>query len=148
MWKIINKNYLWDYLSEVQNNVCYANATEAPYSNEYHDFDEAGIYVDITDGKVLFLSIDKYTSHCGWPSFTKPISEEVIEYIDDSTHWMTRIEVRTKQSDIHLWHVFSDGPQESGWRRFCINWVTLDFVEYDMLEESGYGEYKKYFDED
>ena len=148
MWKIINKNYLWKYLTEVENNVCYANATERPYSSEFHDFDEAWIYVDITNGEPLFLSIHKYTSHCGWPSFTQPISENIIEYIDDSSHGMTRIEVRTKDSDIHLWHVFSDGPQESGWRRFCINWVTLDFIEYDLLDESGYAEYKKYFDED
>jgi methionine-R-sulfoxide reductase len=86
----------------VQNNVCYANATEAPYSNPFHDFDEAGIYVDITNGKPLFLSTDKYTSHCGWPSFTNPINEDFIEYINDDTHGMVRIEIRTAESDIHL----------------------------------------------
>jgi methionine-R-sulfoxide reductase len=143
MWKIINKNYLWEYLSEVQNNVCYANATEAPYSNDYHDFDEVWIYVDITNGKPLFLSTDKYTSHCGWPSFTNPINEDFIEYINDDTHGMVRVEVRTAESDIHLWHVFTDWPAESGWRRFCINWVTLDFIEHDDLENKGYWEYMK-----
>lgn len=147
MSKIINKNYLWKYLTEVENNVCYANATERPYSSEYHDFDEAGIYVDITNGKPLFLSLDKYTSHCWWPSFTKPINEKFIEYIEDDSHGMLRIEVRTADSDIHLWHVFSDWPQNKWWRRFCINWVTLDFIEYDMLDESWYSEYKKYFEE-
>lgn len=148
MWKIINKNYLWKYLTEIENNVCYANATERPYSHVYHDFDEVWIYVDITNWEPLFLSLDKYTSHCWWPSFTKPISEDLIEYIDDDSHGMHRIEVRTAKSDIHLWHVFSDGPQESGWRRFCINWVTLDFIEYDLLDESGYAQYKKYFDDE
>lgn len=146
MWTIINKNYLWEYLSQIENDVCYANATERPYSHYFHDFDEAWIYVDITNGQALFLSSDKYTSHCWWPSFTKPIDESLVEYIDDDSHGMHRIEVRTSKSDIYLWHVFWDGPIDSGWRRFCINGVTLDFIEYELLEEKGYGEYKKYFE--
>lgn len=146
MSKIINKNYLWEYLSQIQSDVCYANATERPYSHPYHDLDEAGIYVDITNKQPLFLSIHKFESHCGWPSFTQPIDEDLIEYLDDDSLFSRRIEVRTKKSDIHLWHVFPDGPQEAGWRRFCINGVTLDFIEYESLEDEGLVEFKKYFE--
>lgn len=146
MSKIINKNYLWEYLSELENNVCYANATEAPYSHPYYHFNEPGIYVDITNGEALFLSLDKFNSHCGWPSFSAPIDENLIEYLEDISLSVPRIEVRTKKSDIHLWHVFGDWPADKWWRRFCINGVTLDFISYDDLDKKWYSEYKKYFD--
>lgn len=136
---------MWEYLTEIQNDICYVNATERPFSHPYHDLDEPWIYVDITNAEPLFLSIHKFESHCGWPSFTQPINENILEYYDDDSLFSRRIEVRTKQSDIHLWHVFWDGPVNSGWRRFCINWATLDFIQYDDLGEK-YSQYKKYFE--
>jgi len=145
MWYKINKNYLWEYLSNIENDICYANATEAPYSSIYHDFDELGIYIDIINWEALFSSVDKYTSHCWWPSFTKPLNESSVEYVNDTSYWMSRIEVRTKKSKIHLGHIFTDWPVDKWGRRFCINWATLDFIPFGKLEAKGYSKYKSLF---
>ena len=108
-------------LTEIQFDVTQKNATEPPFSGEYDNFDEIGIYVDVVSGEPLFTSIDKFDSGCGWPSFSKPVRKDVLEEREDTTHGMVRVEVRSKQADSHLGHVFGDGPIERGGMRYCIN---------------------------
>ena len=97
-----------------------------------------GIYVDITTGEPLFFAKDKFASGCGWPSFSRPISKELIHYYKDLSHGMERIEVRSRSGNAHLGHVFTDGPREFGGLRYCINSASLRFVAKDEMEEAGY----------
>lgn len=116
-------------------------ATERPFSNEYdHEF-RGGIYVDITTGQPLFVSTDKFDSGCGWPAFSKPISQDAVTEHADNSHGMRRIEVRSKDGDAHLGHVFSDGPRESGGMRYCINSASLRFIPEEDMSREGYAEY-------
>lgn len=124
------------------------NATEAPYSGKYNDFYDKGIYVDIVGGEVLFSSLDKFNSSCGWPAFSKPVSKGMIKEYSDDSYGMNRIEVRSKESNSHLGHVFPDGPEEKGGLRYCINSASLKFIPYDKMEEEGYGEYRRIFDKE
>ena len=101
-------------LTSEQYAVTQQSATERPFANAFWDSDRAGIYVDITTGEPLFLSTDKFDSGCGWPSFTKPISKEVALYVQDLSHGMNRIEVRSRAGRAHLGHVFDDGPRDKG----------------------------------
>lgn len=135
-----DKNTLKDKLTEDQFNVTQENETEKAFSSEYDNFDEAGIYVDVVTGEPLFSSKDKYDAGCGWPSFTKPIDAN-IDYKDDKTYDMERVEVRSKKGDSHLGHVFNDGPKDKGGVRYCINGAALRFVPLSKMEEEGYGEY-------
>jgi peptide-methionine (R)-S-oxide reductase len=132
-------------LTPLQRAVALESATEPPFDNEYWDNHEPGIYVDILDGTPLFTSLDKFDSGCGWPSFTKPITEDIILEKHDYSHGMIRIEVRSQDSDAHLGHVFDDGPQDKGGLRYCINSASLKFIPYDQLDSLGYGEFKKLF---
>lgn len=134
-------------LSKNQYEVTQKNHTESPFQNEYWDSKEKGIYVDIVTGMPLFVSADKYDSGCGWPSFTKPIDKNTIIYKRDTTHGMERTEVRSKNSDSHLGHVFTDGPTEEGGLRYCINSASLKFIPLSKMEQEGYGEYIKLIDE-
>ena len=118
-------------------------ATEIPFTGRYDHFFEKGIYVDIVSGEPLFSSRDKYDSGCGWPAFTKPIGENVLQENLDTSYGMLRTEVRSSQAGSHLGHVFEDGPEEAGGLRYCINSAALRFIPYDELEEQGYGEYKE-----
>lgn len=138
----INKdeNTLKDKLTEDQYKVTQENETEKAFSSEYDNFDEAGIYVDVVTGEPLFSSKDKYDAGCGWPSFTKPIDAN-IDYKDDKTYGMERVEVRSKKGDSHLGHVFNDGPKDKGGVRYCINGAALRFVPLSKMEEEGYWEY-------
>ena len=113
--------------------------TEQPFSNEYWDNEKKGIYVDIVTGEPLFVSTDKFESGCGWPSFSKPISKDVLKYSSDSSHNMDRVEVKSRLGDSHLGHVFEDGPKESGGLRFCINSAALRFVPLEEMDKEGYG---------
>ena len=130
---------LKDKLSEESYRVTQEAATEAPFSNAYDQTFEEGIYVDITTGEPLFFAKDKFASGCGWPSFSRPISKELIHYYQDLSHGMERIEVRSRSGNAHLGHVFTDGPQELGGLRYCINSASLRFIAKDEMEESGYG---------
>lgn len=130
-------------LKGLQYDVTQKGATERPFYNEYWDFFDEGIYVDIVTGEPLFLSVDKFHSSCGWPSFSKPVSEDAVVYVQDKSFGMIRTEVRSKHGDSHLGHVFDDGPIEKGGRRFCINSASIRFVSVEEMEDSGYGEYKK-----
>jgi methionine-R-sulfoxide reductase len=115
-------------------------ATEPPFDNEYWNTHDVGIYVDVVSGRPLFSSLDKFDSGCGWPSFTRPISEtDVVEQTDDS-YGMERTEVRSSVADSHLGHVFDDGPGPTH-LRYCINSASLRFVPVDKMEAEGYGKY-------
>ena len=133
-------------LTPEQFRVTQQSATERPFQNEFFDHDEPGIYVDIVSGEPLFSSLDKFDSHCGWPSFTKPLEAGNVEELSDTTHGMRRTEVRSVNADSHLGHVFDDGPSDKGGLRYCINSASLRFVPLDELDAAGYGEYKKLFD--
>ena len=106
-------------------------ATDAPFSHELTDEFKSGLYVDVTTGEPLFASSRKFESHCGWPSFTKPIAKDVIRYYKDNSHGMQRVEVRSRIGNAHLGHVFEDGP--NGSLRYCINGSALKFIPKNEL---------------
>jgi len=132
----MEKKSLKEKLTPIQFHVTQENGTEPPFRNEFHDFKGKGIYVDVVSGEPLFSSLDKYDSGCGWPSFTKPMIE-IIEKRDLS-HGMIRVEVRSKEADSHLGHVFTDGPKDKGGLRYCINSASLRFIPLENLKEEGY----------
>ncbi len=128
-------------LTKLQYEVTQNNATEPAFKNEYYDNFEKGIYVDVITGVPLFISTDKFDSGCGWPSFSKPIQKGLLVDKRDQSFGMERTEIRSKNNDSHLGHVFTDGPQELGGLRYCINSASLDFIPLEKMEELGYGEY-------
>lgn len=131
---------LQERLSPLQYEVAVNAATERPFFNEFWDNHEEGLYVDIATGEPLFLSTDKFDSGCGWPSFTKPIATELVTELVDTSHGMVRTEVRSRSGDIHLGHVFDDGPIAAGGLRYCINSASLRFVPKNEMEAAGYGD--------
>src|ERR1700761_1043674 len=133
-------------LSPEQYKVTQQNATERPFQNAYWDHEEPGLYVDIVSGEPLFTSLDKFDSHCGWPSFTRPVEPDNVVEKDDKSHGMVRTEVRSSHGDSHLGHVFDDGPVEEGGLRYCINSASLRFIPVDDLDREGYGQYRKLFE--
>ena len=128
-------------LTPEQRRVTQESGTERPGTGEYLNNHEAGIYVDIVSGEPLFASTDKFDSHCGWPSFTKPIEPANVNELKDATLGMARIEVRSKHGDSHLGHVFPDGPRDRGGLRYCINSASLRFIAKKDMEAEGYGAY-------
>jgi peptide-methionine (R)-S-oxide reductase len=128
-------------LTPEQYRVTQQSGTEMPFSGEYNDNKEPGIYVDIVSGEPLFASSDKFESGCGWPSFTKPIEPTNVNELRDNSHGMIRIEVRSTHGDSHLGHVFNDGPRDKGGLRYCINSASLRFIPRDDMEAEGYGAY-------
>lgn len=140
------KDDLRKKLTDIQYEVTQESGTEMPFSSEYDDFYEDGIYVDIVSGEPLFSSRDKYDAGCGWPSFTKPIDGTELTEKDDFKLMRKRIEVRSKEADSHLGHVFPDGPRKATGLRYCINGASLRFIPKDKLKEEGYGKYLKIFE--
>ena len=130
-------------LTDIQYKVAVQNKTEYAFSNEYWDNFDKGIYVDITTKEPLFTSTDKFESGCGWPSFAKPIAKDVVKYTEDRSFNMIRTEVRSRSGDIHLGHVFDDGPKELGGKRYCINSASIEFIPYAEMDKRGYS-YLKY----
>ena len=128
-------------LTPEQFRVTQQSGTERPGTGEYLHNKEPGIYVDIVSGEPLFASSDKYESGCGWPSFVKPIIPAHVVEIEDVSHGMHRVEVRSAHGDSHLGHVFPDGPRDRGGLRYCINSASLRFVPRDEMIAQGYGDY-------
>ena len=128
-------------LSPEQYRVTQQSGTESPGTGEYLHNTEPGIYVDVVSGEPLFASSDKFDSGSGWPSFTRPIDPSNVNEVRDTTHDMTRTEVRSIHGDSHLGHVFPDGPQDCGGLRYCINSAALRFIHRDDMEAEGYGAY-------
>ncbi len=140
-----NKSEKLNKLTPEQYDVTQKGATEMPFSGKYDDFYEKGIYVDVVSGEVLFSSEDKYDAQCGWPAFTKPISNTNLIKKTDLSHGMIRSEVLSKDAKSHLGHVFDDGPRDKGGIRYCINSAALKFISYEDLDQAGYGKYKSIF---
>ncbi|MBS0215026.1 MAG: peptide-methionine (R)-S-oxide reductase MsrB [Proteobacteria bacterium] len=128
-------------LTEEQYRVTQESGTERPGTGEYLHNKQVGIYVDIVSGEPLFASSSKYESGCGWPSFTRPIAPGNIKELSDTSHGMTRVEVRSAHGDSHLGHVFNDGPVDQGGLRYCINSASLRFIPLEEMERAGYGAY-------
>ena len=128
-------------LTPEQFRVTQQDGTERPFTGEYDEHFEPGIYVDIVSGEPLFASSAKFNSGCGWPSFSKPIVPDNVNERRDTSHGMIRTEVRSAHGESHLGHVFPDGPEDQGGLRYRINSASLRFIPKDEMAAEGYDAY-------
>lgn len=143
---IETKEELRQRIGELAYQVTQESATERAFTGIYDEFFEKGIYVDVVGGEILFSSLDKYNSGCGWPAFTQPVNNRFLTHHEDLSHNMRRIEVKSRESGSHLGHVFNDGPLSRGGLRYCINSAALKFIPYEQMEAEGYGEWLSLFE--
>lgn len=141
----IDKKHLKETLTDMQYHVTQENGTERPFTSEYNDFYEDGIYVDIVSGEALYSSKDKFDAGCGWPSFSRALADLVM--IKDHSHGMIRTEIRSPNADSHLGHIFPDGPIEMGGLRHCVNGAALRFIPLSEMEKLGYNRWLFLFQE-
>ena len=139
------KKELKETLSDLSYYVTQENGTERPFTSEYNDLFEDGIYVDIVSGEALYSSRDKFDAGCGWPSFSRSLVDLV--NIKDHSHGMIRTEIRSPKADSHLGHVFPDGPVEMGGLRHCVNGAALKFIPLGNMEKLGYNQWSFLFEE-
>lgn len=146
--EVISRTYTKPGLEEIKKKltntqylVTQSDGTEKPFVNEYWNNHKDGLYVDVVTGEPLFSSRDKYDSGTGWPSFTKPVASDAVITKTDTSLLMERVEVRSRYGDSHLGHLFNDGPQDRGGRRYCMNSAALKFIPLNKMEEEGYGEF-------
>lgn len=135
---------LREKLTSLQYKVTQEKGTERAFQNEYWDNTREGIYLDIVTEQPLFSSKDKFKSSSGWPSFAKPISDNLLYEIEDNSLGMSRIEIKSILGDTHLGHLFYDGPKDKGGRRYCMNSASLKFIPKAEMKSSGYENYLKY----
>lgn len=140
-----HKKELKEILSDLSYYVTQENGTERPFTSEYNDLFEDGIYVDIVSGEALYSSRDKFDAGCGWPSFSRSLVNLV--NIKDHSHGMIRTEIRSPKADSHLGHVFPDGPVEMGGLRHCVNGAALKFIPLGNMEKLGYNQWLFLFEE-